>query len=338
MPKKNQSPEVMNRDNLVKYDNKIISLYQQATKAQSKFIAYVLAKIRMDDTEILSFETTYVEACAVAGIDRAYTVSEIKAFCDTMRKVGVVVDKGNDAFDMMTILPTFQYTSGRLRISVNPDLKPYLLELKRGESTSYRLDIIRAMRSEYAIKLFEYFKNLYSQPGSKADFYEFEPVQFRERFLDKKEYRDKNYIGNIENRVIKPAIDEINAYSDLSMTYSKVRRGRGVLFVFTVEKNDTPWWVRAEKAAVKKSLRRSSDVAQLRADPRRYLIEQLKKKTSMAAEMFDGLTVEFSDQGIIIIQGENVFLRRLRELHDDDLSTIAKPHLVEYRDIAELPL
>jgi plasmid replication initiation protein len=255
-----------------------------------------------------------------------------------MRKVGVVVDKGADAFDMMTILPTFQYASGRLRISVNPDLKPYLLELKRGESTSYRLEIIRAMKSEYAIKLFEYFKNVYSQPGSRADFYEFEPVQFRERFLDKKGYRSKNYIGDIESRVIIPAIDEINAYSDLSMTYAKVRRGRGVLFVFTVEKKDTPWWVRAEKTAAKKGLPRSSDVAQLRADPRRYLIEKLKIKTSMAKELFENLIVEISENGTIVIQGESVFLRRLRELHEDDLSIIAKPHPIEYIDFADLPL
>ncbi len=338
MPRKKQPSEVMKTDNLVKYDNKIISLYQQATRAQAKFIAYALAKIRMDDAEILSFETTYAEACAVAGIDRAFSIAEIKAFCDTMRKVGVVVDKGADAFDMMTILPTFQYASGRLRISVNPDLKPYLLELKRGESTSYRLEIIRAMKSEYSIKLFEYFKNLYSQPGGKADFYEFEPMQFRERFLDKKEYRSKNYIAHIEERVIKPAIDEINTYSDLSMTYAKVRRGRGVLFVFTVDKNDTPWWVRAEKSAAKKNLPRSSDVALLRADPRKYLIENLRKKTSMAAELFENLIVEFSENGIIIIQGESVFIRRLRELHQDDLSIIAKPHPIEYRDFAELPL
>ena len=331
MPRKKQPSEVMKTDNLVKYDNKIISLYQQATRSQSKFIAYALAKIRMDDAEILSFETTYAEACAVAGIDRIDKIKNIKSFCDSMRKVGVVVDKGADAFDMMTILPTFQYASGRLRISVNPDLKPYLLELKRGESTSYRLEIIRAMKSEYSIKLFEYFKNLYSQPGGKADFYEFEPMQFRERFLDKKEYRSKNYIGDIETRVIKPAIDEINAYSDLKVLYHRLKRGRSVFYGFTVEKNDTPWWVRAEKEAIKKAPPRTDHVAALRADPRGYIIEQLKKKTSMAKEMFDGLTVEVSDQKIII-QGEDVFLKRLQTLHSDDITFIALPLSVEYQE------
>ena len=330
MPKIAVPKETIKTNNLVKYNNETISLYRQATKAQSKFIAYLIAQVRMDDAEFGVIKTGFRQACAIAGVELQETEKGVDEFCRNMFKV-IVKIKNGDETTYFPFLYKFKERKGILTAQIHPDMKPYLLELKKGESTSYRLDIIRAMKSEHSIRLYEYLKNGFVQTGTRNDYFELEPVEFRSMFLGKKEYRSKNYIRDIETRVIKPAIDEINAYSDLKVLYHRLKRGRSVFYGFTVEKNDTPWWVRAEKEAIKKAPPRTDHVAALRADPRGYIIEQLKKKTSMAKEMFDGLTVEVSDQKIII-QGEDVFLKRLQTLHSDDITFIALPLSVEYQE------
>ena len=119
-----------------------------------------------------------------------------------------------------------------LRLSINPEMLPYIRDL-HAAFTKTPFYSITQFRSRYGWRFYEWCKQF-----ENTGWLQIEVADLRKRLqIGETEYSRFN---NLRQRVIEPAIDEINRVSDLDVTLAHtIRRGRSVhALKFTIRKKD----------------------------------------------------------------------------------------------------
>ena len=128
---------------------------------------------------------------------------------------------------------TYFKQEGRFYIEFHQDLKPYITNLKN-RYTKYELVHIGAFTSTHAIRLYELMAQ-YKNSREKSRDITLENLKEWLQIADKyPEVRD------FKKRVLTPAINEINAKSDLLVSYEPIKSGRkitGLHFKIKVKKS-----------------------------------------------------------------------------------------------------
>lgn len=127
---------------------------------------------------------------------------------------------------------TYFKKEGRFVIEFHKDLLPYITDLKNsGGYTSYRLKNIAMFKSFHTIRLYELLAQ-YKKIGER-----YISIEDLKKCLQLEERYDR--YNNLNQRVLKPSLAEINEKSDLYLEYEPIKRGRkivGIEFSITYEK------------------------------------------------------------------------------------------------------
>jgi plasmid replication initiation protein len=114
---------------------------------------------------------------------------------------------------------------GKIILRFSVDIKPYLFSIE-GNFTSYTQKHTLKFKGSYSHRIYEFLRQWLSF-GNK----EFSIAELKDRLELENEYER---IDDFKRRVINPAIDEINQYSDLWVKYTQRKTGRSVThFCFT---------------------------------------------------------------------------------------------------------
>ena len=97
---------------------------------------------------------------------------------------------------------------------------PYLSQLHRN-FTAYGLHQVRALKSNYSIRLFEMLIRYRSTGWMQVDV-----EKFRERLMLESTY---SRFDNLKARVIKPAVAELQAKSNLMIQWRPIKKGRKIV-------------------------------------------------------------------------------------------------------------
>ena len=114
--------------------------------------------------------------------------------------------------------------SGKAKVKINEYLVPYLFDLQKN-FTAYELINILAMKSQYSIRIYELAR---SHAYQKVVEYEIDKLKKMLMVDDVKSY---NRFPDFRRRILDPAIAEINEYTDLSVGYKPITKGRKVVKV-----------------------------------------------------------------------------------------------------------
>ena len=164
-----------------------------------------------------------------------------------------IKEEKNKGFKFRRILPipTVEWTDydDKVMIRFNQDIIPYLIELKQN-FTKYALSEIMELNSKYSIILYKWLSMQYNQyehysnkGGRRAEQVE----SYRNPSISVKELRtitdtvnEYKEIYDFEKRVLKNAIEEINAHTSFNVSYEKIKKGRSIdSIVFHIEKKRT---------------------------------------------------------------------------------------------------
>ena len=136
-----------------------------------------------------------------------------------------------------------------ISMTFTKSIMPYLIELKT-KFTQYALSDLVDLNSKYSIILYKWLSMNYNQyehysfkGGRRAEQVE----AYRNPSIIVKELREITDTINeytrfqsFENRVLKNAIEEINAHTSFNVSYEKVKKGRSIdSIVFHIEKKRT---------------------------------------------------------------------------------------------------
>lgn len=189
------------------------------TATQQKIIAYLISKIKPTDKELERYEVSIRDFCLLCGINKDYFYTEIKDIIDNLDSKTFWVETEEKLFKFRWFSEVDVLKGkGKIRFLINSNIKEYLIDLKQN-FTQYELYNILALKGKYSIRLYEWFKSYSYQHEKEIEINTLKRILFAEHY---KEYKP------FKRRVIEPAIEEINHYTDLEVSYEKVIKGRTV--------------------------------------------------------------------------------------------------------------
>lgn len=202
-----------NRYRIAKNSGNSLSLLEQ------KVLLYVISRIKPDDEELKEQIFDIAEFCRVCGIQAGgnnypylkEVIGKLKS--RVMWLVGEDCETTVSWIDKATIYKK----SGKIKIRLDEDLKPYLLMLSRNY-TMFPLHNVIKMKTKYGIMLYELLKSM----AFMGECIEFSLDELKEH-LDCINYEN---FTNFKTKVLLPALNDINTFSELKVEVEYRKTGR----------------------------------------------------------------------------------------------------------------
>ena len=201
---------------------------------QQKIILYLISQITPADKEFKCYEFSVIDFCNVCGID--YNAGD--KYRDIKRAIKDIADKSiwiktqedEETFLWWVEKPYINKNSGTIKIRLDEDMKPYLLQLK-SNFTQYELIYTLQFKSKYTIRLYELIKSIHYR---ELEEYKrvFKTENLKELLNGEKytEYRD------FKKRVLLPSVKEINEHSDKELSINEIKKGKKTEYIEIVVK------------------------------------------------------------------------------------------------------
>lgn len=226
-------PKKMTSENLmVIKSNDLIRKKKSALSArQQKIVLYLIAQIEPHDDDFKEYEFKMKDFCHLCGIrccGKAYQEmwQEIENIADIAIK-DVRLPNGWTTMLRWIEKPYYEEKKGIVRIRLDKDMKPFLLELKEN-FTRYELLNILCMKSKYSIRLYDLI--------CSAHYHELETYT---NYLELEELRELLNVPegtypefkSLKAKVLDVAVQEIEEFTDKRVTYTVDRYGRAAVGV-----------------------------------------------------------------------------------------------------------
>jgi len=224
------------RYNIVVKSNQLIQKARFSLSAQQqKIVLYIISKIQPFDDDFKLYQFKITDFCEVCGIEpkgNIYSLlkTQIKNISD--KSLWIENEQGVETLCRWIKKPYIDKRSGIIKIQLDEDLKPYLLQI-REKFTEYELIYTLNFKSKYSIRLYEYLKSIhYNKLQKYKTTIEIEEFQ---RLLDSTYTNFKDFHA----RVLKPTYKEINQYSDINFEYELIKSKKTVTHIkITIESKE----------------------------------------------------------------------------------------------------
>lgn len=211
--------------------NSLIEASYRLTLDEMRLLALTIGTMNpKSDQQVFEFSVSeFVNQFPEVNADRAYT--QIKSAIERISERWVKTEDERHVTKFRWVSSqTYFKKEGRFKIALTNEIMPYLTQLK-GQFTQYQLNHISGFSSVHAIRLYELFTQ-YKRLGDR-----YISVEDLKKWLQLEDKYDR--YNNLNQRVLTPALSEINEKSDLFVGYEPIKRGRkiiGVEFNITHEK------------------------------------------------------------------------------------------------------
>ncbi|WP_297473571.1 replication initiation protein [Persephonella sp.] len=212
-------------------ENALIEARYSLTVEEQRLVLTTIAMLDNVETAPSGFpmlkipKKLIIEATGIHEKNYHQIKTALRRLMQRVIEIETIGKNGKREFVLYQWFAKAKYNEGAEHIEVqfHPDLKPYLLELKK-RFTKIPLKQVLQLRSKYAIRLYELLKR-YEDTGFRTDYL---PELRRKLGIEEKEY---SRFFDFERYVLKPAVKEINEKTDLEVSYTKKRTGRRITHI-----------------------------------------------------------------------------------------------------------
>ena len=193
---------------------------------QQKIVLFLVSKIDPGDEDFKEYEFNISEFCRVCGIEAtggsmyADLRDSIKALAD--KSLWVDLGDGESVLCRWVEKARISKKRGKIKIRLDADLKPFLLQLK-ANFTRYELRWTLRFKSKYAVRLYELVASLHYH--EMEEYQQIFSIGNLKKLMGAEIY-DRYYDFRI--RALEPAVREINRFSDKSVEYFPIKQGKSV--------------------------------------------------------------------------------------------------------------
>lgn len=209
---------------------------KQALKINSaKLIRAAIMQVVYDDEELKPYVITIQELSDLLDISASNIYRDIDEITDDIINNPVFVKEETGKKTRWIKIPWVQrceyHSDIGVAIKLNDELKPFLLNLKE-HYTQYSLDNILAMKSVYAIRLFEMLqeKIIFRVLPKDGTFVEI-PIDTIRECCGVDELKSYKLFSNLKAKVIDAAVNEINRVTMYKVSYTYIKKGRTVIAI-----------------------------------------------------------------------------------------------------------
>lgn len=202
---------------------------------ESRIVLTAISTLQPSDTVFDSQRISvqdFLKLCDMPGTSHKV----IKKACDSLFGKGVrIMDEDGKGFTNYPWFQKIKYipNEGVVEFQFPNDLHSFLLELKKEEGfTSYRLENILQLSSAYIQRIYEIcFK--WKHAGSCE--YELQNLKDLIGAVEK----SYGIYGSFKQRILNPAVEEINKKTDIKIDFEEIKQGRKVVSInFLIESKD----------------------------------------------------------------------------------------------------
>lgn len=217
---------------LVVKSNKLIEARFSLGVIEQKVVLAFIAMVNSSDANFQEYEMDVRSICSIMGVKGENYYPVIKEMTKSIRDKGFTI-KEDDGDLQIGWFSSIKYHDkrGKVSVSFDPKLKPYLLDLKK-DYTKYRLYNAIVLKGSYSIRFYELLKQ-YEFLGARSI-----DVEKLKEILRIPASKYTKY-NSFKFKVINKAIAEINRKTDIMITYREIRSERKVhTLEFTIESNN----------------------------------------------------------------------------------------------------
>lgn len=256
--------EIYKRNDMIQKGRHELTLQEQ------RCVLYAISKIKPEDSVFQEYTFELSDFYKLCGLQKeSYT--ELKAILIGLKQKTWWVETAPDVESTVSWFNKVRTNkkSGTVTVRFDDDMMPYLLELTKNNQyyTHYQLKYVLPMKSQYAIRLYELLKSY--QRNNYEWFFDIEGLK---KQLNCESYKD---FKDFRRRVIEPAVEEINEFTDIKIAWEPVKEGRKVARV-------TFYMVGKKKSALLEADRAISDALDGQID----LLELLTESESSVKRQF----------------------------------------------------
>ena len=196
----------------------------ELTALEQKVLGYILSLIKpaQDITcqPIYVYEFSIRDFCRVCGInyDSGTNYENVKKALKRLADNSFWLDSEDDELYFQWITtPRIRKKTGKVVIKISDDVMPYLYNLQE-KFTTYELYQILALKSGHSIALYELLKSYAFKKNVTLTIENIKRcLSIEGKYKEYKAFRRK---------IIEPALEEINEFTDLDVTWRPIREGR----------------------------------------------------------------------------------------------------------------
>lgn len=210
----------MKKNYIVSKANKLItSKYELSLQEQRIILSLVSLVDSKDQRQFFEYEMSVKEFSELLGVENTNHTYLSKVTKRLMEKV-VEIEDAKKIIQVHWLSSCVYYKGeGKVKLELHRDLMPYLLQLKEQFTTYYLANILQ-MKSKYSIRLYEIIKSEQFKGNFKLD------VDKLRKMMNCENY---NRYSNFNQKVLGPAIEEINKKSDLLVQYEPEKVGNKIV-------------------------------------------------------------------------------------------------------------
>ncbi len=207
----------------------LIEASYRLTLDEQRLILACIAQIDSRQTlpEKNRFEVTVEEFVDLFGVDPDGAYTQMREAAERLAERWIIINGDRSHQARWLYEKKYAHGEGYVAIGFSPTVAPYLSSLHR-DFTSYKLGQVAAFKSVHSIRLYELLIR-FDDTGVR--------LMTVDQLKDRLDITDQYpQFSKLKQRVIDPAVDEINQKSDLKVNWKAIRKKR---VVHTVEFNYT---------------------------------------------------------------------------------------------------
>ncbi|BDS15580.1 replication initiation protein [Aureispira anguillae] len=222
---------------LVTKSNNLVEARYHFSIWETRVFTKLVSLIQPGDEDFKKYKLQIRDLVSFFGVNDNDAYAKIKAVPDNLLKKVVTIpytENGEERFLKTGLIAQASIPKkkeGYIELSFHPDLKPYLLQLKR-TFLSYDIRNVLKISSVYSIRIYELLK-------------QYEKIGYREFDIDTLKVilgvSDKYKLyGHFKSRIILKAQEDLKLNTDICFNFTEIKRGRkviAILFEIRTNKN-----------------------------------------------------------------------------------------------------
>lgn len=286
----NTQPVPTTPSGLVKKSNKLINAMFDLTLQCNRLLAYAISKLPPDLTPTpgvpVRVEIVVLEFARMFGLDEDGAYREVEETGDLLREKGIQLDANETQCGLRVKTKVVQRQdyddkNGRTWLQFDEEIVPHLLALQ-ADFTQYKIKDVYQFSTASAWRVYELLKEAKGKGHAQRDF---EVEELKAKLGLSGLYAR---VGNFKQRVLDPAVAEINKHSDIEVQYEQRKRGRCIIgftfLIFDNMKNKTVQErIRAQAEKLDSDVDHAPELSKLLRETYHVRTKQARQIANMAA-------------------------------------------------------
>jgi hypothetical protein len=211
--------DIKNKSELVIKSNTLIEATYKLTQLQQKVLIIAISKI--NNIDFSSIQVSVKEVISLLHLKGQSKYHDLKYVLRDLRKREIIISETNNPKNFLILgwVSSIEVKDGIIELNFDPKLKPLLFQLK-SHFTSYRLENILQLKSDYSIRIYELLK-------------QFEKLKTRTFSLDTLKQKigiDSEYARfyDFKKRVLLVAQKELAKKTDICFTFQEKKENKKI--------------------------------------------------------------------------------------------------------------